>query len=231
LRCRVCSLPEGKRLRIERRVRDGTPLRRVSEMLRREGIIISYASISRHGRHARIGQQTRRREIGDFIESMLEFRPVALTVNVDRHIRKVLARKQRMLQSTLKRSGYRMDATMSSVANYFLGKGAKAIASHKAEADRALYDFMRQRASFANSRKRRVEGRPLSTMISKELDLMLQTDVAGSVWVYRPFEELRDLWDRTAGAIRERGSLRLPHPSVTDYVNLAMKAGLEAHAN
>jgi len=135
-------------------------------------------------------REGRKGEIDDFVESMREFRPIAIAVNVDIEIRRLLNMKRKALQNRLKRSKYRRRATMSSVVNYYLEKGAHLIVSDKVEADKALHDHVRQRASFINSRKKRVRGRPLSAMISSELDDELELHVQGSghgTTIGRPF--------------------------------------------
>lgn len=222
MRCKVCSLSNSRRVQIERWVRNGTPLRHVSEILKKDGIIISYGGIRRHTTYhvCKVND--------DFVESMQEFRPVAITVNVDSDIRRALGMKQRVFHNRLKRRGYRRRATMSSVVNYFLRKGANVIANDKEQADQALYEFMRQRASFVNFRKRRVEGRPLSMMISNELHRKLWVDIRLAVWHSKSFEELLGLWKDAVGHQLEEHWARLPVPSLTDYVNLALRVGLGA---
>jgi hypothetical protein len=210
-------------------VRNGTPFRRVSEMLQQDGITISYGGILRHmRRHAYVGQRAPNSEIGDFIECTREFRHVAITVNVDKEIRKALVRRQRRFQNRLKEEGYRIRATMSSVANYFLRKGAEAIVASNGIADRVLRDFMKRRASFINRRKKRLQGRPATIMISSALHRKLLIDVVTAVWFHMPHEELRMVWNENLGADGEETSIPLPDPSFTDYVNLALKAGLDA---
>ena len=227
MRCKVCTLAMKKRVQTEGMIRSGTPLRRISETLKKNGINISHGGIYRHASHTPRAMQPMNNESDDFIKSIQEFRPVRITVNIDAGIRKALAKKRRVIENRLKKSRYRRKATISSIVNYFLQKGVNAIASNRAEADRVLYDFMRQRALFMNPRKRRVRGRPLSTMISKELDRRLWVEVQGSVWVNRPYEELCELWNKIVQMIQGNIYDLPDRPSHTDYVNVALKAGLE----
>jgi hypothetical protein len=228
LRCKVCSLPKGKRVQVERWVRGGTSLRQVSEILNEEGIMISYGGIFRHATdHIPSRGQAHDREIDRFVESMQEYRPMAITVNVDKDIRTALVRRRRIFQDALKRSGYRRRATTSSVVNYFLRKGAEAIRTNSAEADRVLHEFVKQRASFIDARHRRAFGRPVSAMISKDVYRRLQVDIPSAVWFSKPHGELRELWNAAVGNEREERWVRLPNPSLTDYCNLILRAGLE----
>jgi len=200
-------------------------------MLKRNGITASYASISRHAHHMRIKEKGD--ELDDFVESMQKFRPVAITINVDDEIRKALERKKRTLLRKLKTSRCRRRPTASSVANYFLEKGAAAILASKETADRVLSSFMKRRASFGNRRKKRLQGRPVTIMISKGLHRKLRIDVPGAVWFgwpdERPFVELCKRWSDAVGVGGEKVWARLPaYPSLTDFVNLALRAGLDA---
>jgi hypothetical protein len=196
--------------------------------------MISYGGIFRHiSQHTRSDFATDARqhqggEIDDFVESMQQYRPVAITVNVDKEIRRVLFRKQRMFQKSLVRRGYRRRATMSSIVNFFLGKGAEGIRTDKAEADRAFTAFMKQTTAFKNARMKRVQGRPLSTMISNETFRNLMVDVQSAFSHSKPFEDLRRHLDEAIqGQLEVRDEwLRFRFPSFTDYVNLTLRAGL-----
>jgi len=207
-------------------IRQKVSLRQISNTLKRNGTTVSYAGIFRHAHHMRTKEKGD--ELDDFVESMQEFRRVAITINVDNDIRKALERKRETLLRKLETSCCRRRPTTSSVANYLLEKGVDAILASKETADQVLRDFLKRRAPFINRRKRRLRGRPATMMISDRLHRKLLVDVKLAVWFHMPFEELHMAWDDTVGADEEETYIPLPDPSFTDYVNLALRAGLDA---
>jgi len=229
LRCKVCSLPKQKRDMVERMILCKIPLRRISGALKRNGITISYAGISRHVSHTLSIPLGKRSQIDDFARSTREFRPVAVAVNLDVDIWRGLRKKRTLLSRKLIRGGLRARATMSSVANYFLEKGTDAIlqSREKEAAHRALQSFLKRRASFTNDRRKREQACLTTIMIGKGLSKKLRIDIPLDIWYSKSFEELCELWNDAVGDEPEERWRGLPNPSLTDYVNLALRVGLE----
>jgi len=201
------------------------PLRRISGILNKNGVTVSYAAISRHDRHV-LWVKRKPRQIDRFLDSRSRFRPVTLTVNLDADVWRTLRRKRTLLLTELKEEGHPGTATMSSVANHFLGRGVDAIVGSNVTADRVLHSFMKRRASFTNNRKKRLRARLATIMVSSELHRKLQVDIQSAVWLRKSIEELYRLWSDTVARESEEGWGWLPHPSLTDYVNLALRVGL-----
>lgn len=202
-----------------------TPLGPISDILKRNGIAVSYAAVSRHGHHV-LWAKRKPRQIDSFLDSKRRFRPVSLTVNLDADVWRTLRRKRTLLSSQLKRRGYSGTATMSSVANYFLENGVNAILGNSETADRVLRSFLTGRASFMNSRKKRLRARLATIMMSRELGRKLRVDLRLHVWFSKSIEELYRLWSETVAREPEECWGTLPDPSLTDYVNLALRVGL-----
>jgi hypothetical protein len=225
LRCKVCSLPKEKRELVKKMMFQKIPLRRISDILKQNGLAISYAAISRHGHHV-LWVKRKLREIDCFLDSKRRSRPVVLTVNLDGDVWRTLRRKRTLLSCELKRRGNPDSATMSSVANYFLEKGVDATLDNSETAERALRCFLRRRVSFRNRRKKRLRGRLATIMMNSELNGKLQADIQLQVWHSKSIEELYRLWSETVARKPEDCWGTLPHPSLTDYVNLVLRVGL-----